>query len=277
MSLDLLVGYTGLVSLGHAAFFAAGAYSAGLAANHISSEIGIILLVNLLSTGILALMIGWLSLRLTGFYFLMITFAFAQIIYSVADKWRWLTGGADGLIVSPAKLFGKPILNSPLMVYYVSLGVFLFTWVVLYRVTNSPFGHTLIGIRENPNRMRPIGYNVRRYQIGAFTLAALFGGLAGMLNAQFQLLVSPTDANWLLSANVLVMVLIGGAGTLYGPILGTAIYVFLQNWLSSYTEYWMFVIGVLFVLLITWTRKGMAGLISAVVDKIRQLLLGTSA
>jgi branched-chain amino acid transport system permease protein len=125
--------------------------------------------------------------------------------------------------------------------------------------------------------MRPIGYNVRNYQMVAFVIAALFGGLAGILNAQFQLLVSPTDANWLLSANVLVMVLIGGAGTLSGPILGTAVYLFLQNWLSSYTEYWMFVIGVLFVLLITWARKGLIGLILAFIARIRKQWAGTGA
>lgn len=261
MGLDLLVGFTGLVSLGHAAFFAVAAYTAGITAKHISTEVSVVFSFSIFVTGLSSLIIGWLSLRMAGFYFLMVTFAFAQIIYSVADRWKWLTGGTDGLLVPSCQWFGTPIFNSPVKLYYVAAVAFILTWLVLRRIVVSPFGQVLVGIRENANRMASIGYNVRRYKLAAFILSAFFAGLSGVLNVQFNLFVSPHDAHWILSAIVLVMVLIGGAGTLTGPILGTALYMYFQNLISSYTEYWSFVIGVLFIALITGARKGLLGIL----------------
>jgi branched-chain amino acid transport system permease protein len=272
MGLNLLVGYTGLVSFGHAAFFGVAAYTAGLTAKFISSEIVVILFLALVATAIVAWVIGWLSLRMTGFYFIMVTLAFAQIIYAAVDRWRWLTGGADGLLVSSPKFFGQAFLATKPMLYYVVLGTFVFSYLALYLIVKSPFGQALVGIRENSNRMSAIGYNVRRYKLSAFLLAGLFGGLAGILNVQFNRFVSPVDAHWLLSAILVIMVLIGGAGTLNGPLLGTAVYLYLQNWLSSYTEYWAFVVGVLFIALITGGQKGLLGLLIDSGNKISQRL-----
>jgi branched-chain amino acid transport system permease protein len=268
MSLNLLVGYTGLTSLGHGAFFGVGAYAAALTVNHISHEIGVILVVSIIVTGVFGMVIGWLALKLAGFYFLMVTFAFTQIIFCAADRWHWLTGGSDGMVVSQAQLFGKPIFTSPAMIYYTALGVFLITWLTLRQVVNSPFGQTLVGIRENPHRMCTIGYRVRRYKMAAFVLSTLFACLAGILYVQFNQFISPVHVHWILSGNLLIMVILGGAGTLNGPVLGTAVYLYFQNLISSFTEYWMFVIGVLFIALITGARKGLLGLGSVAWDRL---------
>jgi branched-chain amino acid transport system permease protein len=260
MGLNLLVGYTGLVSLGHGAFFGMAAYATAITAKYISPEIWLTFSISILFVGIVAVVVGWLALRLAGFYFLMITFAFTQIVYSAADKWQWLSGGTMGLMIRPARLFGKPIFASPGVLYYVALGAFLFTWLTIGVIVRSPFGQALVGIRENPKRMGPIGYHVRRYKIAAFVLAALFAGLGGAINGQFTLFVSPADVHWLFSGTLLIMVILGGTGTLYGPILGVAVYLYFQNWLSSFTDYWMFVVGALFIAFITGARKGLIGL-----------------
>lgn len=260
MGLNLLVGYTGLVSLGHGAFFGVAAYATGLTAKYLSPEIWLTFSISMLVAGSLGVVIGWLALKMAGFYFLMVTFAFTQIIYCVADRWQWLTGGSDGLRIPPARFLGDPIFTSPTMLYYVCLGVFLFAWLTARLIVRSPFGQVLVGIRENPKRMGPIGYHVRRYKIAVFVLAALFAGLSGTLNAQFNLFVSPADVGWLFSGALLIMVILGGTGTLNGPILGVAVYLYFQNWLSSYTDYWMFVIGALFIAFITGARNGLIGL-----------------
>jgi branched-chain amino acid transport system permease protein len=260
MSLDLLLGYTGLVSLCHAAFFGIGAYAAGLTALRFSPEIGVILAVSIFMTVALAGIIGSLSIRLSGFLFLMVTIAFSQMVYAAAYRWNWLTGGSDGITVPPSIFFGKPIFSSKAIIYYVTLGTFALTWFALRRIVNSPFGQALVGIRENTSRMRAIGFNVRRHKLLAFIVAAFFAGLAGILNVQYNLYVSPQDTHLALSVSVMVMVLIGGAGTLVGPVIGAAVYLILQNWLSSYTEYWNFFIGAIFIALITGAPQGLQGL-----------------
>jgi branched-chain amino acid transport system permease protein len=260
MSLDLLLGYTGLVSLGHAAFFAIGAYAVGLVATYASTDILVTTAGALAATALLSLAIGWLSIRLSGFYFLMITFAFAQMVYAVAHRWNWLTGGSNGLVIPGPTLLGQPVMVSKVEIFYVALALFVACWMALRRIAASPFGEVLVGIRENTRRMRAIGFNVRAYKLGAFVLAALFAALAGILYAEFDLFVSPDNANWTQSANVVVMVLIGGAGTLLGPVIGATVVLLLQNWLSSYTEYWSLVLGTLFIVLITGAREGILGL-----------------
>ena len=261
MSLDLLLGYTGLVSLGHAGFFAVGAYAAGLAAKSLTTDIAATTLIGLAAASILAVAIGWLSIRLSGFYFLMITFAFGQMIYSVAGRWDWLTGGSDGLNLPGATLAGASVLGSPVQIYYAVLAAFVLCFLVMRRIVRSPFGEVLVGIRENARRMRAIGYNVRRYKLAIFVIGAFFAAFAGILDAEFNFFVSPDAANWTASASVLVMVLVGGAGTLVGPVIGATLVVLLQNWLSSYTHYWSLFLGLLFIVLITLAREGIVGLL----------------
>jgi branched-chain amino acid transport system permease protein len=260
MSLNLILGYAGLVSFGHAAFFAIGAYAAGLAANAGGAEIWLSFPIAIATGVLLAIPIGWLSIRLSGFYFLMITFAFAQMVHSVAFRWNWLTGGSDGLLIAGPKLLGSPILQSRSQLYFFALVCTVVTFLVMAAIVGSPFGQVLVGIRENTMRMRALGYNVRAYKLAAFVVAAAFAALAGYINAQFSLFVAPDSADWTQSASVLVMVLIGGAGTLTGPIIGATVVLLLQHWLSSYTQYWSLVLGLIFIALITVARDGLHGI-----------------
>ena len=261
MSLNLILGYAGLVSFGHAAFFAVGSYASGLSANYVSTEIWLSLPVGIAAGALLAIPLGWLSIRLSGFYFLMITFAFAQMVYAVVYRWNWLTGGSDGLLISGPTLFKLPVLQSRDQLYFFTLACFAGSFLLLHRIISGPFGHALIGIRENTRRMRALGYNVRAYKLTAFVIAAALAALAGVINGQFSLFASPESAHWTLSASALVMVLIGGAGTKTGPIIGAAVVLLLQHWLSSYTQYWSLALGLLFILLITTAREGIHGLL----------------
>lgn len=262
LSLDILLGYTGLVSFGHAAFFGVAGYAVAIAATRVTPELGATVPIGIAAAVALAVPLGWLSIRLSGFYFLMITFAFAQMVYVVAFRWKWLTGGSDGLLVPSPRLFGYQVLQSREALYYSALVSFVLSCVAIYAVIHSQFGRALVGIRENTQRMRALGYNVRRYKLAAFVIAAGFGGVAGVLNTQFNLFVAPDSVHWSQSALVLVMVLIGGSGYFLGPIIGTAIVIFLQHWLSSYTEYWGLILGLLFIALITGAREGVTGLVA---------------
>ena len=260
LSLDIMLGYTGLVSLGHAAFFAISGYAVAIISVRWTTDLALTFPLGVAIAAVLALPVGWLSIRLSGFYFLMITFALAQMVYTAAFSWKWLTGGSDGILVPGPTLLGHPVLQSRAALYYFTLAVFLAACVLMYWIVRSQFGRALVGIRENTRRMRALGYNVRRYKLGAFVIASLFGGVAGVLNAQFNLFVAPESAHWSQSALVLVMVLIGGSGYFLGPIIGTIIVLGLQHWLSSYTEYWGLVLGLLFIVLITGAREGLVGI-----------------
>jgi branched-chain amino acid transport system permease protein len=260
LSLDIMLGCTGLVSLGHAAFFAISGYACAIVSVHWTTDLAVTFPLGVAVAAALALPVGWLSIRLSGFYFLMITFALAQMVYTAAFSWKWLTGGSDGILVPGPTLFGHPVLQSRAAFYYFTLAVFLVACALMYWIIRSQFGRALVGIRENTRRMRALGYNVRRYKLGAFVIASLFGGVAGVLNAQFNLFVAPESAHWSQSALVLVMVLIGGSGYFLGPIIGTIIVLGLQHWLSSYTEYWGLVLGLLFIVLITGAREGLVGI-----------------
>ena len=260
LSLDILLGHTGLVSFGHAAFFGVAAYGLGIAAGRMTPELMVTVPVGLAAAVLLAIPLGWLSIRLSGFYFLMITFAFAQMVYVVAFRWKWLTGGSDGLLIPSATFLGLPALRSREALYYTTLAAFLLSCIGMISILRSQFGRALAGIRENTLRMRALGYNVRRYKLIAFVIAAGFGGIAGVLNSQFNLFIAPESVHWTQSALVLVMVLIGGSGYFLGPIIGATIVILLQHWLSSYTEYWGLVLGLLFIALISGAREGIAGI-----------------
>ncbi len=263
LSLDVLIGHTGLVSFGHAAFFAVAGYTVAIIASRWTPDLLVTAPAALVVCAVLALPIGWLSIRLSGFYFLMITFALAQMVYTAAFRWKWLTGGSDGILVPGPELFGRPVLEGRTAFYYATLITFLCVCVLLYALLHSQFGRTLVGIRENTRRMRALGYNVRGYKLAAFVIAAALGGVSGILNSQFNLFVAPESAHWSQSALVLVMVLIGGSGHFLGPIVGAAIVLGLQHWLSSYTQYWGLVLGLLFILLITVAREGIVGVVVA--------------
>jgi branched-chain amino acid transport system permease protein len=271
MSLDLLVGYTGLVSFGHAAFFAVAGYGAA-ALTQLTSEIFVTVPFGLAVAALIAVAIGWLSIRLSGFYFLMITFAFAQMIYVAATRLKSVTGGSDGLIVPSPTMFGHPVLQGREQFYWVTVVVFALSCAVMYGVVRSQFGRTLVGIRERAARMRALGYNVRSYKLAAFVVGAVLAGVAGILNVEFNLYIAPESAHWTQSALALVMVLIGGSAFFVGPIVGATVVLLLQYGLSSYTEYWGLVLGILFIALLTGARQGLSGLAVAGWNRLRRHL-----
>jgi branched-chain amino acid transport system permease protein len=266
MSLDLLIGYGGMPSLGHAAYFGIAAYTTGLLALRLGLSVWFAIPAGLLLAALTAALFGLLALRTRGSYFLMITLALAQVVWGIAFGWRTLTGGDDGLPDVPRPDLG-PQLGFPwsladstpfyyFVLFFVVLGTFL-----LIRIVTSPFGYALRGIRESETRMLALGYNVWRYKFVAFVLAAMFAGLAGCLYAYYNRFVSPDYLHVERSAEVLLMVILGGSGTLIGPAIGAALIVFLENVISAYTERWVLLLGLIYVVVALFAPAGLIGLV----------------
>lgn len=261
MSFDLLIGYTGMASLGHAAYFGIAAYATGLLALKLGWNVWLALPASLLIAALTAAAFGLLALRTRGSYFLMITLALSQVLWGIAFGWRSLTGGEDGLPDVPRPDLGLPwSLAADTPFYYFVLVLVGVGTLLLVRVVSSPFGHALRGIRESESRMLALGYNSWRYKFVAFVLAGVFAGLAGCLYAYFNRYVSPGYVHVVMSAEVLLMVVLGGAGTLYGPAIGAALFVWLENMISGYTERWLMLLGVVYVLVGMFAPNGLTGL-----------------
>ena len=260
MSLGLLVGYVGLVSLGHTAFFGTAAYAAGLLSTHASPALALTLPAGVAAGTLAALVIGVFALRATGVYFLMLTLAFAQMAHAVAHQWAWLTGGTNGLSGIPRPAVPWVDLSGAVPFYYLVLLVVAAASLVLRRVTGSPFGAALVGIRENEPRMQAMGFDTFRLKLAAFVLAGAVAALSGVLYAYYNGFVSPDELYWTRSGEVLVMVLLGGTGTLAGPAIGAAVVLLLQNLASSFTERWTMIMGAAFVAVVLAAPKGLAGL-----------------
>jgi len=210
-----------------------------------------------------AVVFGLLALRTRGSYFLMITLALSQVLWGIAFGWRSLTGGDDGLPDVPRPNLPLPWSmsdNTPF--YYFVLLFFLVGAFVLVRIVVSPFGYALRGIRESESRMLALGYDVWRYKLAAFVVGAAFAGLAGCLYVYFNRFVSPDYVHVVRSAEVLLMVILGGAGTLVGPAVGAALIVLLENLISTYTERWVTVLGIIYVLVALLAPNGLAGLVA---------------
>jgi len=261
MSLGLLVGYVGLVSLGHAAFFGTAAYTAGLLSVRASPALALTLPAGVAAGTLTALVIGVFALRATGVYFLMLTLAFAQMAYAVAHQWGWLTGGTNGLSGIPRPVVPGIDLSGSVPFYYLVLLVAGAAALVLWRITRSPFGAALAGIRENESRMRAMGFDTFRLKLAAFVLAGAVAALSGVLYAYYNGFVSPDELYWTRSGEVLVMVLLGGPGTLAGPVVGAVVVLVLQNVASSVTERWTMIMGAAFVAVVLAAPKGLAGLV----------------
>jgi branched-chain amino acid transport system permease protein len=228
MSLDLLLGYAGLPSFGHAAFLGLGAYATAILSVRLGvSNLGLSLLVAIGLTSLGSVILGLLALRTSGVYFLMLTLAFAQMLSAVAEKWGPVTGGTNGLpgVRSPELLGAGLTVGRGIPYYFLTLAIAAACFFVLFRLIQSPFGRTLIGIHQNEARMRAIGYNTRLYKLGAFWVAGVFAGIAGVLYAYFNQFISPADVGFAVSGTAVVMVLLGGQATLVGPVLGTAAFV----------------------------------------------------
>jgi branched-chain amino acid transport system permease protein len=262
MSLDLLLGYAGLASLGHAAFFGVAAYAVALLILRAGVGSAVAFVAALVAASATGAVIAVLALRARGSYFLMITFALAQVVWSIAFGWRSLTGGDDGMPGVPRPNFGWSLDNTVAYYYFVLVVVGLAA-LLLLAIVKSPFGRALMGIRESESRMQALGYNVWRYQFVAFVLAATFAGLAGALYAYFNRFVGPEYAYVIQSAEALIMVILGGAGTLLGPAIGAALIVFLEDFVSSMTQHWVLVLGIIYVVVTLFAPRGLIGLVVA--------------
>ncbi|MBI4332657.1 MAG: branched-chain amino acid ABC transporter permease [Chloroflexi bacterium] len=260
MSLDLLVGYAGLPSIGHAMFFGAGAYAVAILAVHGGLQnFWLLSLAGVLSAGLLAALFGVLVLRTYATYFLMLTLALNQLFWVVVWSGGKITGGNDGLPGIPS-IFPKLPWVTPgeTSFYYLNLAALIFSFVVLRRIVKAPFGIALTGIRENEARMLALGYPTWIYKYSAWVLSAMFAGLAGALYINYYRFISPTEVHWIVSGSLLFMILVGGAGTLWGSVLGAFITIFLQSFGSIYTQRWAMLLGIAYLLVVLFLRQGIA-------------------
>lgn len=265
MSLDLLLGYTGLVSFGHAAFLGGGVYITAFVVLAWSDNLLLSFPTVVLTTAAAAFVVGYLIVHTSGIYFLMITLAFAQMLYSIVIGWSEVTGGANGLAGITRPMVGWGSLtyrfDSDVSFYYLTLGVFMVCWVLLFSIVSSPLGWVLRGIRENEERLRALGYNAHLYKTVAFTLGGVFAAIAGLLLAHYNWYANPEDLYWTTSGEVLVMLIVGGYGTLAGPVLGAALLEALPYWLSDYTEYTLIFMGTIFCLFVLLAPRGIMGVL----------------
>ncbi len=263
LSLDLLVGYTGLDSFGHAAPYGLGAYTASLVLLHLGWPLPFAVLAGAGLAALVGIPVGWLCTRTTGVSFAMLTLAFAQLFYAVAYKWQSVTGGSDGLAGVPRTPgpFGLTWFVSRPGYYYFVAACLLGSFLLCRAFVASPVGTTLLAIRDNERKAQVLGYNPRAYKLAVFVVAMFFGGLAGALYAPFAGFASPDLFFWLLSGQVLIMVVVGGAGSLVGPIIGAAFFLLLEHHLSTLTDSWALVLGLIFIAVVIFVPGGLWGLV----------------
>jgi len=268
---NLLVGYAGLLSFGHAAFMGSAAYITAYAMKAWGFEPLTGILAGTAVAALLGFVFGWLAIRRQGIYFAMVTLALAQMIYFVAVEAKF-TGGEDGIQAVPrGHLLGLIDLNQSLSMYYFVLVVFLIGYAIIYRAIHSPFGQVLKAIRENEPRAISLGYKTERYKLLAFTLSATLAGLAGATKALVFQLASLTDVTWQMSGEVVLMTLLGGLGTEFGPVVGAFIDVAMENYLARYGSWVTVIQGVIFVFCVLLFRRGVVG---EIVDLARRFTAG---
>ena len=269
VSLDLVLGYGAMVSFGHAAFFGVGGYLVAAIAFHMdmgetifgwdgTNSALILWPLAMLVSAVVGLIMGFLSLRTSGIQFIMITLAFAQMLYFVLVGLVEY-GGDDGMSVTSRNVLPGLDLDNPTVFYYVCFALMAF-WVWLCRrIIKSPFGMVLRGFKQNERRNINLGYAPMRYKLTAFVISAAGTGLAGALWANYALYVSPDMAAWLKSGTLMAMIILGGMGTIYGAILGAVVYLGLEQWLTGWTENWMLFLGPVLVLVVLFSKRGLFG------------------
>ncbi len=272
LSYDLIFGYTGLVSLGHAAFFGAGGYVVAVLSLHYATNsfwlgAGLAIIVSTL----LAVVLGFISLRVTGIYFLLLTFALAQLLYSVAWNIPWLNSeGMQGIARLKFPSLGIPgeVWNDATL-YYCTLVIAIICYLLLRQITKSPFGHALVGIREGEARMTALGYNTWLYKYLGYIISAPFAGIAGAMFAYYSRVITPAQFGLGTSFYPMVMAIIGGTGTLFGSVIGAAVVVFVEYFASLLApERWPLVLGTIFVLSIMYLRSGLGVSINKLWQKV---------
>ncbi len=265
MSLDLLVGYTGLVSLGHAAFFGIGAYALAIFFGEMDQySIWAALPVSLILTALTAVVIGWISIRTSGIYFIMLTLALAQMFYYYFFESKRY-GGDDGLFVyaKPDVNFGSIQLldlTNEHTFYYFTLGALVVVFLFLVMILRAPFGQVITGICANEQRVRSLGYATQRYKLVSFVIAGTLAGLAGFLEGIHTGFITPSYLGWHESGNILVVVILGGLGTIYGPIIGAVALVLLEDFLPEITEHWKILLGMIIVCVVLFLPNGISSL-----------------
>jgi branched-chain amino acid transport system permease protein len=275
LSLDLLVGYTGLVSFGHAAFYGIGAYALGLLApKYEAANLWLTLPAAMLAAGVAAFAVGVFVVRVKGIYFIMVTLAFAQMFYFVFHDTKF-GRGSDGISMNfkPVAAIGGFVpfdLSNTTHVYYFVLALLIAVFAFLRTVLRSPFGRALMGIRSNEHRMRSLGFPVYRYKLASFTLAGAIAGLAGYLSALQFGFVNPELLSWHQSGNVLLMLILGGLGSLYGAVVGAFAFVALAEIFQTLTRHWQLLLGGAIILLVIFLPGGIA----SVAGRFRRTLIG---
>ncbi len=263
ISFNLLFGYTGLLSFGHAAYFGTGAYVAALLLRDVQPDFIWVLVAGPVGAGLLALVIGYLCVRLDEVYFAMLTLAFGMMVFAVFHQWRSLTEGSDGVAGFPITDLGLGLdvhLVDPIHFYYLTLVVTTVSAFLLYRITVSPFGLILRAMRENTERVAFAGIPVYRYRLYAFALSGFFSGLAGALFAPFNRIAVPDMVHWTQSVEPVLMTILGGAQYFFGPLFGSAVFLILRIWITTYTDEWMIYLGALLAFMVIVMPRGALGL-----------------
>jgi len=265
MGLNLLLGFTGGLSFGQAAYFGLGAYGAGMTLKYLAASTPLAILVGTLVGGAAATLLGPLVMRRRGIYFAMITIAIGQLFYFVAVRWNEVTGGEDGLAGFARQdinlgFFTLPIEDSGTAFYYLVLFCFTIAVAIMWLLLQSPLGHTWVAIRENRRRVEFLGVRAERYVWAAFAVAGFITAFAGTLNALLFNFTSPQDLHWILSGNFVVMIILGGMRSFFGPLIGVIIFVVAQDYLSSLTSNWMTFIGMIFVFIVLLFPRGVLGI-----------------
>jgi branched-chain amino acid transport system permease protein len=265
MALNYLLGFTGVLSFGHAAYFGLGAYGAGLALKFLGAGTAGAIVLGTALAGVAAALVSILIVRLRGVYFAMVTIAVGQVFYFIAFRWNTVTGGDDGLgeFKRQPLDFGfatLDILRNEVAFYYVVLATFALAAAIMGVLLRSPLGRTQLAIRENEQRARFLGIPVDQHIRVAFTISCLFAGLAGTLYALLNNFVDPRSLHWSFSGELVIMAVLGGMRTFWGPLLGAAVFVVLQDTLSSLTQNWMSFIGLFFVLVVLFFPRGVLGI-----------------
>jgi branched-chain amino acid transport system permease protein len=272
ISLDLMMGYGGLTSMGHAAFLGVGGYTVGILAVH--AHIGLFWLLlpaGIIFAAVTAAVVGYISLRVSGTYFLLVTIAFGQLLAIVATKWYSVTGGTDGLIgISRPDLGIHGFELSNLDFYYLVFIAFAVSFAILYRIVTSAYGQALVGVRENEPRMRSLGYNTWALKYVAVIISGAFAGVAGVFLAYFYGSMVPNTLAVEMSTAGMLMVILGGPGTLFGPFIGAVVVVLGENFALTYVpERWPLILGGLFVVCVMLVRGGFAGYLSRFYQRLR--------
>lgn len=268
MSLDVLLGYTGLLSFMHNAYLGISAYVVGLFLIHVSpTSFWLACFAGIAFTSVVALPVGWVQVRTGGLAFALLTLAFGMMFHTIVWKWYDLTGGDDGLMGMPnpdIKILGINLGNSadPLVIYMFTLAIVAICYFLTRRIINSPFGAVLEAIRENESRAAFIGINVRKYKLLGWMLACVLASISGALFILYKGYIGPSTMSAFAGAGVLMMVLLGGMGSLWGPLAGAVIFIYIQDYISTMTEHWEIYLGLVVILLVLFLPSGFAGLVN---------------